>query len=64
MPTEDAMRAPDMETNRLPYDDGRSGHCRVAARKTLPGRWVASLAIAVLDTRLHMRQEDRGGAWN
>ena len=32
--------------------------------KTQRGHWVAGWAAAGLDTRLHMRQEGRGGAWN
>ena len=57
MPTEDAMRATDMETSRLRYDDERAGRCCGAARKTQHGRRIASFEIAGLDTRLHMRQK-------
>ena len=48
-----------METNRLLYDDGRSGCCELVARKSQRGRRVEGLASAGPDTPLHMRQESR-----
>ena len=46
----------DKPSSRLRYDDGPSGaHSSIAGRSQC-GRWVAVLAAASLDTRLHMRQ--------
>ena len=57
IPTRNATDTPDMETSRLRYDDGASGPHSSIAGKSQCGRWVAGLAAAGLDTRLHMRQE-------
>ena len=54
--TEDAMRAPAMETGRLLCDDGSAVPCRPAAEKTQRGCRVAGLAAGRLDARLHKRQ--------
>ena len=56
IPTWNATDTPDMETSRLRYDDGPSGAHSSIAEKSQCGRWVAVLAAASLDTRLHMRQ--------
>ena len=53
-----------METNPLLYDDGRFGCCEPVARKNQRGRWVEGLAIAGVDTPLHIRQKGPAGASN
>ena len=61
IPTWNATDTPDMETSQLRYDDGASGPHSSIAGKSQYGRWVAGLAAAGLDTRLHMWQEGSGG---
>ena len=53
------MYGPDMETERLLYDDGRSGPRRRTDRKTQRGRPVSVLASTGLDVQSHMRQRGR-----
>ena len=55
-----AAGAQDVESDRIRYDDRPSERFRAVDRKTRKGRRVAGLASAGLDTRLHLRQEDRG----
>ena len=45
------MNAPDMDTERLLYDDGHSGCRRRTDRKTQRGRRVSGLAPAYLDAQ-------------
>ena len=59
IPIWNATHTPDMETSRLRYDDGPSGLHSSIAGKSQCDRWVAGLAAAVMDTRLHMWQEYR-----
>ena len=58
--TWNATHTPDVEISRLRYDDGPSGLHSSIAGKSQCDRWVAGLAAAVMDTKLHMRQEGRG----
>ena len=58
------MNGPDMDTERLLYDDGHSGCRRRGDRKTQRGRRVSGLAPADFDAQSHMRQESRGRGSN
>ena len=58
--TDCATDGHDMETRRLLYDDGASAHSRPALTKIQSGRRLGGWAPARLETRSHMRQEDRG----
>ena len=61
MATRSAVSSTHMDSRRLLYDDGLSTRCRAAARKTQRGGWLAGGPAGPTRTRLHMRQEDRGG---